>query len=185
MPAHSLVRRWAGRLGVALGILALGLAALMSAGPRVLPFRAFTVLSGSMRPALPVGSLVIATPVQGDEVEVGDIVTFVKPGGSGELVTHRVVEVTGGPGGRVLTTQGDANGAPDAWEVPANGSGWRVLLDVPKVGYVLGGGASKARSLVFGGIVAVLALWLLIEVWRPEEQADRQPDRQPGLQPAM
>jgi hypothetical protein len=60
-----------------------------------------------------------------------------------------------------------------------------VLLDVPKVGYVLGGGASKARSLVFGGIVAVLALWLLIEVWRPEGQADRQPDRQPGLQPAM
>lgn len=69
-------------------------------------FRLYIVMSGSMEPALPVGSIVIVNT--GDKKpERGDIITFRR----GEtIVTHRVA---GKSEGRYLT-KGDANGEPDS-----------------------------------------------------------------------
>ena len=42
--------------------------------PRITGAQALIVLSGSMEPALPVGSVVIAGPVEPHEIDVGDII---------------------------------------------------------------------------------------------------------------
>src|SRR5919206_2114030 len=53
-----------------------------------------TVASGSMQPALPLGSLVVVVPRDADAVRVGDVITF-SPPGDNRTVTHRVVDVQG------------------------------------------------------------------------------------------
>ncbi|MDR1807583.1 MAG: signal peptidase I [Propionibacteriaceae bacterium] len=71
------------------------------------------VMSGSMEPTLPVGSLVFTQTVDAADVAVGDIVMVPQHGGDG-VVTHRVVDLAPADAGRVtLTLRGDANPASD------------------------------------------------------------------------
>ncbi len=42
-------------------------------------FETFAVLSGSMRPGMPVGTLVLTQPVATAEIRVGDVITFHPP----------------------------------------------------------------------------------------------------------
>ena len=83
-------------------------------------FRFYVVLSGSMEPKLPVGSLVVAD-TERTNVKIGEIVTFQK---SGRTVTHRVT----GLKEHGYQTKGDAlsgiRGTLDA-EIPNPYYQWR------------------------------------------------------------
>ena len=75
---------------------AIGVALIVTVGIMMLNgYKFMIVSSGSMEPELPVGSLIIVTPCEYDELKYGDIVTFK----GGEITfTHRVVgktDVTG------------------------------------------------------------------------------------------
>src|SRR5438093_130827 len=117
-------------------VLAIGIMAL-TIGPLALPYRAYSVVSGSMEPTLPLGSVVLLAPIQGPDVAVGNIITFQHPERAGDLVTHRVIGIDGAADGRFFLTKGDANGTQDSWRVPATGSGWRVRFFLPFLGYLL------------------------------------------------
>ncbi|MDR1800144.1 MAG: signal peptidase I, partial [Bifidobacteriaceae bacterium] len=71
------------------------------------------VVSGSMEPTLPVGSVTFTKTVDASQVEVGDIVTVPQVGAEG-VVTHRVVSTTALDDGRYeLVLRGDANKLDD------------------------------------------------------------------------
>jgi signal peptidase I len=136
-------------------------------GPRLLPYQALVVRSGSMSPTIPTGSIVFYTKEDAAKVKVGDVIVFNKPGQANEKVTHRVVKVSTGANGRFFTTKGDANGAPDDWQVPAVGTGWVASFHVPAVGYALAGlQSTTARLLLL--LIPALALGgiTLFEIWR-------------------
>jgi signal peptidase len=141
-----------------------------------LGFRAQPVLSGSMEPALPVGSLAVVRPVDGDDVRRGDVVTFGHPKLPGALVTHRVVGVTRRGGELLLRTKGDANARRDSWVVRSRSDLAREVLDVPLLGYPLtwasGSGARRVAFAIF--CLALLGL-LLAEIWRPRAAAEVTP----------
>jgi signal peptidase len=153
-------------LFVAAAIVAVALLAV-TIGPRVLPYQALVVRSGSMSPTIPTGSIAFYKKVQATNVKVGDIIVFDKPGQTSEKVTHRVFKISNGANGRYFTTKGDANGAPDDWQVPAVGTGWVERFHVPAVGYALAGLQSTlARLLLL--LIPALALGgiTLYEIWR-------------------
>ena len=94
------------------------------------------VLSGSMAPTYPVGSLLVVGQIDASEVEPGMAVAFIDPLSPDRIVTHRVI----GPApGETLQfrTQGDANAMPDAAPVPARLIRGRVLWSIPGLGDVL------------------------------------------------
>ncbi|WP_231916027.1 signal peptidase I [Microbacterium karelineae] len=71
------------------------------------------VVSGSMEPSLPIGTIVYSQAVDAEAVEVGDVVTTDRFNGPG-TVTHRVVSIERSPeGSAVLTLKGDANAGVD------------------------------------------------------------------------
>jgi len=147
-------------------VIAVALLAV-TVGPRVLPYQALVVRSGSMSPAIPTGSIVFYQKESADNVKVGDVIVFQKPGDSSEKVTHRVYRISTGPTGRYFITKGDANGAPDDWQVPAVGTGWVASFHVPTVGYVLAGLESTLGRLLLLVIpAALLGLITLYEIWR-------------------
>ena len=161
----------------AIALTALAVLALPVAGPRIVgglaeaamprqatPFDLASepILTDSMRPAYSAGDLVIIDRLDGserDSVAVGDIVLFQPYSGRDLLITHRVISNDGGQ----ITTQGDANGAPDDPIVPEQIHG-RVIASIPLLGHF-------AKWLFPWGIaiaaVCAAALWILP---KPERQ---------------
>jgi signal peptidase I len=174
--------RLAGHAATA-GILLLAVAvALLTIGPRLLGYQALPVLTGSMSPAIPTGSLVVVTQVAASEVGVGDVITFHHPQRPQEYVTHRVVAVEQSPAGRALTTKGDANAQPDAWKVVATESGYRMAFGLPYVGgAIIAFASSPARLLLYVVPMIVLAVLALVRIWRQEQETE--PATPPVLEP--
>lgn len=115
---------------------------IFSGNGRTLPggYRPLTVLSGSMEPTLPVGSVVISKAVDPATIETGDIVTFAQTGDltgrTSPFVTHRVTEVVSGDSGLSFLTKGDANNSADMDPVLAERVVGKVTLTLPYLGYV-------------------------------------------------
>jgi signal peptidase len=90
-----------GPLARVLRVLALGCAVALAlvgvVAPLVLGATPYTVLTGSMRPTYPPGTMVVVRPVDVERVAPGDVVTYQLASGRPEVVTHRVVAVGVGP----------------------------------------------------------------------------------------
>lgn len=132
--------------------------AFLISGVRILGFDVFGVLTGSMEPAYPVGSLIYVKPVDASELRVNDVITFsVTPG---VIATHRIVEVVPDENNPLVVryrTKGDANNDVDAALVSAGNIVGKVMFCVP----VLGQMASYIQEPP-GLYVAILVCGLMI-----------------------
>ena len=171
MSATRRTRRWAGLAARFAGWAAVGLGAGVLAAlalPLAFDMRPFTVMTGSMRPAISPGDVVIVQRIAPLDARPGDIVTFRDPEGTGRLISHRVRSIRV-RGDRVdFQTRGDANTEAEHWSVPAGGSIGRAASRLPALGYAaraLGGGAWWLALL----IVPLLGFlgYELLRLWRP------------------
>ena len=90
----------------------------------------FRVVTGSMEPTMPVGSILICRDTPIDDIREGDIVCFRSMGsaGVGKIITHRVVAVLqNGDGDTLLETRGGANLSADGNYVQADNLIGRVV----------------------------------------------------------
>ena len=84
----------------------------------------FRVVTGSMEPELPTGSLILSREIDIEELDVGDVICFrslsPSPSMQGRIITHRIVTKSIGEDGEViLLTKGDANPSIDGYPVMA------------------------------------------------------------------
>ena len=105
-------------------------------------YKPLIVLSGSMEPAIRVGSVVLVREVKLSQIRAGDVVTFKTPVKPGEILTeertfttHRVTKVSNSNGRLSFETKGDANKGTDAWKVAPDDILGRVRLSIPYLGY--------------------------------------------------
>ena len=125
--------------------------------------RTYTVLSGSMEPEIPTGTLLFVHPVKPEKVKPGDVITFSV--GGDMTATHRVVSVREHPDGISFQTKGDANAAVDGKPVHESQIIGSPVFSVPGAGYLIW---FLQRYLIFlliagFGIKAVLFLRVCIE----------------------
>lgn len=83
-------------------------------------FMMFRVVTGSMEPQIPIGTLLVTKQVQIESIQVNDIICFRSQLSEiwGKIVTHRVINITrSGYGEILLETKGDANLASDVFLV--------------------------------------------------------------------
>lgn len=127
----------AGAVSVALLGATLLLAAVCLVLPKALGAVPLTILSGSMAPAMPPGTLAVVRPLDATRARVGDVLTYQPVPDDPTLVTHRVVAVSRNADGVVrLTMQGDANRDVDPDPVGAPQVRGSVVYAVPYVGWV-------------------------------------------------
>lgn len=152
--------RWLGQ--VVTWLVILGFAAVVVVAvlvPRIGGATPYSVLTGSMRPHLPPGTLVIIKPVDVKDLTVGDVVTYQLESGKPAVVTHRITKIsTDLTGSRLFTTKGDANNVADPKPVlPVQIKG-RLWYSVPYLGRLgnLITGSDKQIAIYFaaGGLVA-------------------------------
>ena len=165
------VRRWIARAVIAALIGLVGLAALAVLSGR---YQVRPVLSGSMRPGFGVGGVVITERVPVSSLHVRDVVVLHRPDQPKELFVHRIISLTPGPSGVVVKTQGDANDAPDPWQVTLRGdTAYRVVGSVPLVGYaaVWAHNPDGRRTLLMAGLLMILAATASVFVARRRSAA--------------
>lgn len=151
------------------GVALLVILAVLLGGPRLLGFQVFTVLSGSMEPKYPVGSLIYVCRAEPAELGSGDVITFWLDGDT--AATHRIVEVL--PDGS-FRTKGDANDTADASPVePASIIG-SPTLTIPCLGYLAAYIQSPPGSYAAISITAAaLVLVFLPELLEDQEKKEK------------
>lgn len=99
-------------------------------------WRTEIVLSGSMEPAIPTGSVVVSRPIAANEVREGDIIMFASLAGH-SLTTHRVVKVEPTSDGFHFITKGDAVKGADINPVVPGQLVGIIVFCVPLLGYLI------------------------------------------------
>jgi signal peptidase len=153
-------------LRVAAWTVIVGTAAVLLAAvlvPRMGGATPYTVLTGSMTPTYPPGSLVVVRTVEPESLTTGDVITYQLDSGKPTVVTHRIVsQGFDGDGEVVLHTQGDANDGPDPDPVKAVQVRGEVWYAVPYLGYLNTVLTGKERQLgVYAAAAGLLGYALL------------------------
>lgn len=166
MSAVHLVTRLARRaldvVLIALILLVLATVAIARVIPAVTGGATFVVGGGSMEPTIPLGAVVIATPVDVDGLAVGDVVS-VSIGEQHTVFTHRITRIVQVHGEPWIETKGDANEDVDPSIIPASAIIGRVGASLPYAGYAvrLLGTAQGVLFLLALGVLVLAAAWLL------------------------
>jgi len=119
-------------------IIIVGLTFLVSLLPVKNNYKVFSVMSGSMEPAIRTGSLIFSQPF--NSYEVGDIITFHPDSASNKknTTTHRISgKKQQNDGMTVFTTKGDANNANDSGEIQRDQIVGKYIFKIPYLGYLL------------------------------------------------
>ena len=152
------VLQWAGRIILWLIILA-SCAILLVAVlvPRLAGATPYALLSGSMAPALPAGTLVVTRSADPEDIAVGSVITYQVESGKPTVVTHRVIaQGVNGDQEWLFRTQGDANNTPDQrWvrDVQVRGELWYAI---PYLGYPASILTGRQHQLLVYGLAAGL-----------------------------
>lgn len=113
----------------------------------ILGYNYKTVLTGSMEPAIPVGSIVITKEKSSYEIE--DIISFQE---EGAIITHRIISIDR----ERYITKGDANNVADTEEVQQKQILGKVILTIPLLGYLV---------MWLMSPVGIISLFMIIGIW--------------------
>ena len=157
------VVRIAGRFLSTVGIILMVIvvaACLCLVIPKIAGYESYVVVSGSMEPAIPVGSIVYSEETDPALLSTGDVIVFRDATRGSTPITHRVVSndpVTG-----IVITKGDANVNEDANPITYDNILGKVKAHLPRIGFTV-----AMFSTTLGKLVAALIMlesWLLTEI---------------------
>ncbi len=115
--------------------------------PRLMGYEIYEVVSGSMEPEIPVGSILYVEETPPEEIEAGDVIAFMR---NDTVVSHRVEENRYVEG--EFITKGDANSEEDTVPVPYDSLVGKSVYHLPVLGTLmtmLAGDVGKLYALAF------------------------------------
>lgn len=128
--------------------------------PRFLGYELYAIVSGSMEPSIPVGSVVYAKEIVPDEIEPGDVVVFYGGHASDTVITHRAVENHRDT--QELLTKGDANEGNDVLPIFYSNVIGKVELSIPLLGFLLPLITNISGKIYLAGILGAGVLFRIL-----------------------
>ena len=128
-------------IGITLLIYVLDIKVRAAKGDYSTPtFNAYVVLTGSMLPEIQVYDVVITKKVEPADLKEGDIITFASADSRflGTIITHRIIKKNYDDESKSYNfqTKGDYNNVADSALVPEKNIYGKVILKIPKLGYL-------------------------------------------------
>ena len=133
--------------GTGLIIIMIALCSLLVL-PGIFGYQMYNVITGSMEPSIPVGSLIYVNVMGPEEIREKDVIAFYSSVEDGSIITHRVVMNNVVLG--TFNTKGDANDGDDPVPVEYANFIGKVELTIPYMGKVL-----TVMSSLYGKIAGV------------------------------
>ena len=163
-------------------VVILGVTAMITVAvliPRVGGATPYTILTSSMEPLNPPGTLVVIKPTPMNKIDVGDVITYQLESGKPTVVTHRVVQVEQALNGQTsFVTKGDNNQINDAAPVlPVQVRG-KLWYRVPYLGYVnnmLTGNQRQTATVIVAGSLFLYAGYMFASGLRDRNRRARPP----------
>lgn len=152
--------------------LVLAFSALAFAGYQVRSgqWHATPVLSGSMRPGLQPGDVVVTHRVPIADLHVRDVIVFHPPNEGQRQTVHRIVKLTVKGRTTSITTWGDANAVADPVLSSLGGTtAYRVERVVPLLGYPAVWLQNGKRGLLTIALGVILLIAAGVTLLRPEK----------------
>ena len=140
-------------------VILIVLCAVFLMGTRLMGYKVFTVISGSMAPIYNVGDLIYVKEVDVDTIEIGDPITFVL---NENLVvaTHTVIDID--KENSCFYTKGEANEIPDATPVHFNNVIGVPQFKIAKLGYVSDFIQNPPGTYITIGVAVVLIILVFL-----------------------
>ena len=138
----------------------------------------YIVASGSMIPTLNISDFVIINHnIPFSNLKVGDIIVFKSPGSlipneQHETIVHRIVHISTGIEGRVITTKGDANdGSIPYIDYPLREQNYvgKVVYVIPKLGLVTKMLSPPTNYYIIIGVIMITVIYYS-RIGRREQQ---------------
>lgn len=143
--------------------LLVGLLVVTIVLPLVVGGHRYTILTGSMKPTYPPGTLVVVRPEDPVELAVGDPITYQIRSGQPEVVTHRIVQVRRSADGEIgFITRGDANQVDDEQIVRPEQVRGAVWYSIPYLGYVNNWFSGPKRTYTIAVLIVLLGGYALV-----------------------
>lgn len=128
--------------------------------PRFWGYQVYTVISGSMEPAIPTGSLVYVKEKEAAKIQKGEVIAFHTYPDTGAVIIHRVIknQVVSGK----FITKGDANQAEDMTPVSYKNLVGKVTMSIPQLGEILSLLVTFQGKIIAAGMVALALILHMI-----------------------
>lgn len=149
------------RLALVTPVALIALALLVVGIPLAVGSEWRTVQTGSMRPYVSPGDVVLVTPSD-EEPQVGDIIAFRDPIRADRDVLHRIAGIADDG---ALITKGDANDVADPWRLDRSAVIGSQTFTIPKIGFVVGAMSSDVGILLFLVLPALVIIVSEGRVW--------------------
>lgn len=163
-----MLRRICNIISALLAVVLLALASVLII-PYFMGYTELAVLTGSMQPTLPVGTLIYVKETDPAQLNVGDVVTYRLDGDT--MVTHRVIEID--PEAQTLITQGDANEDPDG-EITFDRIVGKMDFSIPYLGYISMNIRTPMGIISICGVLVVIILLTFIpEIFSKDEEEEK------------
>lgn len=145
---------------------------LITAKAPIAGVQSFVVLSGSMSPKFPTGSVVYAKST--DTYGINDVITF--KNNSGQIVTHRITKIIKEKNTALqYQTKGDANKIVDSTLVPQKNILGKIIFFVPYVGYLIGFLKTPLGISTF--IILPATMFIVFELWSIKKEIEKQAEK--------
>ena len=128
-------------------------------------YKILVVQSGSMEPAIKMGSVVVVKPA--GDYKIGEVITFGQATKTKAPTTHRIADIKVADGQPIYITKGDVNNAPDQKEVSQKEVIGKVLFTVPYAGYAVDTAKKPIGFILIIVVPAVIISWdEAKKIWR-------------------
>lgn len=163
-------------------VVILGVAAMITVAvliPRVGGATPYTILTSSMEPLNPPGTLMVMKPTAMDNIRVGDVITYQLKSGEPTVVTHRVVQVEQTLNGQTrFITKGDNNMINDAepvMPVQVRGKLWYRVPFLGRVNTMLSGNQRQTATVIVAGSLFLYAGYMFAGSLRDRTRRGKRP----------
>lgn len=136
--------------------------------PKLFGYQIYGVLSGSMEPEYPVGSVIYVEDIAPANIHVKDVITFKMSAQSDVVATHRVVSINSEENSFI--TKGDANKENDSASVSFQRVLGKAIFCLPLFGYIslfIQSTIGILTTIIL--IASIFILWILADKLKKKE----------------
>lgn len=126
--------------------------------PAIAGAQTYAILTPSMQPTYPVGTLIVVRAVPPDNLDIGDVITFQQVPDSAAVITHRIIGITATTAGeRTFVTRGDDNDVEDPEPIAEEQIRGQLWYAVPWIGWI----ATARTQGPLGALVPITGVLLI------------------------